>query len=102
MVSNENSLYLTNLMRPESCPPTLNQYDLVVFGGSVIGLAAAYFAVSGKLVQNNKICIVSNKKLEDYESDMTYQAVSNPIQNNGLAHTRYALESNKVWKQLEN
>lgn len=37
-------------MRPVSCPPTLNQYDLVVFGGSVIGLAAAYFAVSGKLV----------------------------------------------------
>ena len=33
---------------------------------------------------------------------MTYQAVSNPIQNNGLAHTRYVLESNKVWKQLEN
>lgn len=32
---------------------------------------------------------------------MAYQAVANVIQNNELAHTRYALESNKLWRELE-
>lgn len=67
-------------MHQSSCPKTTNQYDLVVFGGSLIGLASAYFA--GKLSSDLKVCVITNKKYGYYQDDRTYHEVSNPIQNN--------------------
>lgn len=74
-------------------------FDLIIVGAGCVGIAAAYYAIT----EGKKVCLLEKGKIGSNQRfwGSSFGARQNRVQYNQEYLTRFVLESNKEWQNLE-